>query len=62
MSKFLYEIKWIGKNIMKSEHTSYIVASSWDNAEKRMRKLLKASDIEAESFYCEDIKHVFITD
>ncbi|MDQ0149145.1 hypothetical protein ACFO6R_06040 [Eubacterium multiforme] len=62
MSKLLYKIRWSDKNIMKSEHISYVAASSWDNAEKKMRKVFKASNVEVESFYCEDTKHVFIAD
>lgn len=62
MSKSLYKIKWSGKNRLKSECTSYVIASSWSNAEKKMREVFKASDVEVKNFYCEDTRHVFIAD
>ena len=62
MGKSLYKIKWSGKNILKSECTSYVIASSWSNAEKKMREVLEASDVDVKNFYCEDTMHVFIAD
>lgn len=62
MSKSLYKIKWSGKNRLKSEYTSYVIASSWSNAEKKMREVLEVSDVDVKNFYCEDTRHVFIAD
>lgn len=62
MSKSLYKIKWSGKNILKSECTSYVIASSWSNAEKKLRDVLEASDVEVKKIYCQDTVHVFIAD
>lgn len=62
MGKSLYKIKWSGKNRLKSECTSYVIASSWSNAEKKMKHVLEESDIEIKNLYCEDTMHVFIAD
>ncbi|WP_155392737.1 hypothetical protein [Clostridium baratii] len=62
MSKSLYKIKWSGKNVLKSECTSYVIASSWSNAEKKLKEVLEASDVEVKKIYCEDTRHVFIAD
>ncbi|CUP73229.1 hypothetical protein [Clostridium baratii] len=50
MSKSLYKIKWSGKNVLKSECTSYVIASSWSNAEKKLKEVLEASDVEVKKF------------
>lgn len=62
MSKALYKIKWTGKNRLKSECTSYVIASSWNNAEKMIKEVLRNSGIEIKSIYCENTHHVFIAD
>ena len=62
MSKSLYKIKWSGKNVLKSECTSYVIASSWSNAEKKLKEVLEASDVEVKKIYCEDTRYVFIAD
>ena len=62
MSKSLYKIKWSGKNVLKSECTSYVIASSWSNAEKKLKEVLEASDVEVKKIYCQDTVHVFIAD
>lgn len=61
MSKSLYKIKWSVKNVLKSECTSYVIAS-WSNAEKKLKEVLEASDVEVKKIYCEDTRHVFIAD
>lgn len=61
--KTLYTIKWVG--IVDNEEikgTSDVVASSWNNAEKKIEEVLKLSNIVKKKLYCKRITPIFVAE